>query len=50
MTLTNLAESLNVAFEQLNQIKHKNVILAIGNTGCGKSTMLNALVYGSHVL
>lgn len=24
--------------------------MAIGNTGCGKSTMLNALVYGPEIL
>ena len=24
--------------------------MAIGNTGCGKSTMLNSLVYGSKAL
>lgn len=32
--------------EQLSQIEGKEVILAIGQTGCGKSTMLTALVYG----
>ena len=36
--------------EQLNQIEGKEVILAIGQTGCGKSTMLTALVYGPQAL
>ena len=48
--LENITRCLNSAFKSLKQVKDKNVIMAIGNTGCGKSTMLNALVYGTEVL
>lgn len=30
----------------LIQFKKKQAIIAVGNTGCGKSTMLNGLMYG----
>ena len=41
---------LEFAFSQLDNVNGHNLILAIGNTGCGKSTMLNSLIHGSHVL
>lgn len=46
-TLTNLVYTLRPAFELLSEIQDKNVILCFGTTGCGKSTMLNSLVFGS---
>jgi hypothetical protein len=49
-TLENIAKYLNSSFKMLQQVKDKNVIMALGNTGCGKSTMLNALVMGPEVL
>ena len=49
-TLNNLVETLRPAFELLEVIKGKNVIICFGNTGCGKSTMLNSLIHGSKSL
>lgn len=48
--LHNIARCLQVIFKQLKMIDSKNVILALGNTGCGKSTMLNSLINGSDSL
>ena len=48
--LHNIARCLQVIFQQLKTIDSKNVILALGNTGCGKSTMLNSLINGSDSL
>lgn len=31
-------------------IKDAEIVLAIGNTGSGKSTMLNSLVFGTEIL
>jgi len=47
-TLGNLVKVLKEAFKVLdqNQIEKADIILAIGNTGCGKSTILNSLVFG----
>ena len=49
-TLNNMVLTLRPAFELLEGIKGKNVILCFGTTGCGKSTMLNSLIYGSSKL
>jgi ABC-type nitrate/sulfonate/bicarbonate transport system ATPase subunit len=49
-TLEHIARCLNSAFKALQQVNDKNVIMAIGNTGCGKSTMLNGLVLGPESL
>lgn len=47
-TLGNLVKVLKEAFKVLdqNQIEKADIILAVGNTGCGKSTILNSLVFG----
>ena len=34
----------------LDPDKKSDLIIAVGNTGCGKSTMLNSLVFGSDSL
>jgi len=34
----------------MKKFKGKDLILAIGNTGSGKSTMLTALVFGTNQL
>lgn len=34
------------AIEALGAIQEKETIVAIGDTGCGKSTILTALIYG----
>lgn len=38
--------TLRPSFEYLEQIRGKNVVVCFGTTGCGKSTMLNSLLYG----
>lgn len=51
-TLSNLVNILIPAFKVLDQsdIINQNIVLALGNTGCGKSTMLNSLVWGPESL
>lgn len=39
-------EYLVMAKENLELLKDGNVVLMLGNTGCGKSTILSSLVYG----
>lgn len=34
----------------LHQIKDADIVIAIGNTGAGKSTMLNSIVFGTDIL
>ena len=41
---------LERAFKNLKKLQNKNIILAVGNTGCGKSTMLTSLMYGPESL
>jgi len=31
-------------------VQDKSLLLSIGNTGCGKSTMFNSLIYGPECL
>ena len=38
------------AFLHNNKIQGADCIVLIGNTGCGKSTMLNSLVFGTESL
>ena len=44
--LSNLTAVLNEAFKKLSQAKDKNIVVAIGNSAAGKSTMLTSLIYG----
>ena len=44
--LVNLAMVLYKVFEQLDAADRADLVLAIGNTGCGKSTMLSSVVFG----
>jgi len=39
-----------VALTKFDEAKDKDIILAIGNTGSGKSTMLTSLIYGTDYL
>ena len=56
LTLENLMNVLKQAYEYLDNVglsknaSQNNLIVAIGNTGCGKSTMLTSLVYGPESL
>lgn len=49
-TLANLVSILRWAFEQVRCVQNQDVVVALGNTGCGKSTMFTSLIYGSQVL
>ena len=48
--LKNIYRVLNVAFEDLGTAKDSDLIVAIGNTGCGKSTMLSSIIFGPNSL
>lgn len=48
--LDDLYEYLLEVFEYIDIVRDQPCIIAFGNTGCGKSTMFNALVHGSSVL
>ena len=44
--LTNLIVVIQDMKNKLKEAENQDVILAIGSTGCGKSTMLNSLIWG----
>ena len=48
--IANIAEVLKTALTKIEDTKDKEIILAIGNTGSGKSTMLTSLIYGTSFL
>ena len=50
LTIDNIAEVLKAAFTKYHEAKDKDIIVAVGNTGCGKSTMLTSLIYGTDML
>lgn len=49
-TLENLILVLDQIYGQLEVAKDADLILAIGSTGCGKSTMMTSLVFGPNAL
>jgi len=49
-TLHNIARYLKALFDKLELIKDQDLVIALGNTGCGKSTMLTSLLYGPEAL
>ena len=52
LTLDNLVKCLERAFNEIKieQYANQNLVMAIGNTGCGKSTMLSSLLFGPESL
>lgn len=46
----NLIPILQKVFDYLDQFSNGDLIIGIGNTGCGKSTMFNSLMFGSQCL
>ena len=44
--LNDMVDCLRSAKEHLEFLQDGVVVLVLGNTGCGKSTMLSSLVYG----
>ena len=49
-SLTNLVKILKWAFEKVKVIEGEDVVVALGNTGCGKSTMFTSLILGPEAL
>ena len=49
-TLKNLMFVLTHGFEQFEDAEGEDLVVAVGNTGCGKSTMLVSLAYGHETL
>lgn len=41
-----MVEYLKSAKEHMEFLQDGDIVLVLGNTGCGKSTMLSSLVYG----
>ena len=46
VSLTSIVSALRHAFAQFELVDDADIVLAVGNTGCGKSTMLSSLVDG----
>lgn len=49
-SLVSIVSTLKDAFNQFEAADDAEIVLAIGNTGCGKSTMLTSLVDGPNSL
>lgn len=50
LSLEHIVNVSEAAFWKLNHLKDKELMLAFGNTGCGKSTMISSLVFGADKL
>lgn len=50
MNLDNLRKVLEEAFRSFNQANLDDIVMAIGNTGCGKSTLMGSMILGSDKL
>lgn len=50
MSLDHMVLILEQAYKTLVNINDANLILAVGNTGCGKSTMMTSLMFGPDAL
>jgi len=48
--LYTVANVLQVAFQSLQAIDGEDLLITLGNTGCGKSTMLSSLLFGPESL
>lgn len=46
----NLIPLLDLIFETFNMVDGADLLLSVGNKGCGKSTMINSLMYGPQSL
>lgn len=46
----NLIPLLDLIFETFNMVDSSDLVLSIGNNGCGKSTLINSLMYGAQSL
>lgn len=50
LSLHSIKEVLTEAFKVVEKIRGANIVLVIGNTGSGKSTMLSSLLRGPQAL
>ena len=50
LDLKNLVECLQQIFGMLTMFKNKDLVIPIGFTGSGKSTLMTSLVYGPEML
>jgi len=50
LSLASIKEVLTEAFKVVEKIRGANIVLVIGNTGSGKSTMLSSLLKGPDAL
>ena len=50
LSLFSIQEVLTEGFKSLDKIKGANIVLVMGNTGSGKSTMLSSLLKGPQAL
>ena len=46
----NLIPLLDLVFETLSMVNGADLLISVGNKGCGKSTMINSLMHGSQSL
>ena len=46
----NLIPLLDLIFETFNMVEGADLLISVGNTGSGKSTMINSLMYGASTL
>lgn len=46
----NLIPLLDLIFETFNMVEGADLLVNVGNTGCGKSTMINSLMFGPNTL
>lgn len=50
VSLDNITMVLREAYKTLADNQLSDIVLAVGNTGCGKSTLFSALVFGPDAL
>lgn len=46
INLQNIVEAFRDAKEKIKHIEGKEIVVAVGDTGCGKTTLLRALIWG----
>lgn len=49
-SLENIVNVTEAAFKKISHLKNHEQLLVLGNTGCGKSTMITSLVFGTDKL
>ena len=49
-TLQNICRIAAQALKMIQEFEKKDVLISLGDTGCGKTTLLNALLFGPESL